>query len=373
MGRGLCALTLDELAGELGSVVRARGVLRWLYAQRSLPARLPACVEGVSQRAWGAFVSRAEWAPPGVVERQRSRDGTTKYALRFGDAVVEAVRIPARGRSTVCVSSQAGCTRHCAFCATQTLGFARHLTADEMVAQFLVARVEADPEAPVRNVVFMGMGEPMDNLDEVLRAVRVLTQAPAPQLRAQSVTVSTSGVLPGMERLLRESQASLALSLNATTDETRARLMPHGRTWPIDRLLGLLRADALAHPRRLTFIEYVLFAGVNDADADADRLVRLLAGIPARINLIPHNPFAASDLRAPSPERVLAFQARVVAQGRRCLVRWPRGREIAAACGQLVGPGAIESTSGAIRRTSGATPRAPGSEKPPRRAAPPPP
>jgi 23S rRNA (adenine2503-C2)-methyltransferase len=222
------------------------------------------------------------------------------------------------------------------FCATQTSVFQRSLTADEMVAQFMVARAEADADAPVRNVVFMGMGEPMDNLDQVLRAVRVLTQAPAPQLRAQSVTVSTAGVLPGMRRFLRESQASLARSLNATTDETRARLMPHGRTWPIGELLGLLRTEATRNPRRVYFIEYVLFAGVNDSDADADRLVRLLDGVPARINLIPHNPFSGSDLRPPSHARLLAFQARVVAERRLCLVRWPRGREIAAACGQLV-------------------------------------
>src|SRR5207302_8062497 len=134
-------------------------------------------------------------------------------------ATVETVRIPSRGRHTVCISSQAGCTRRCVFCATQTLGFKRHLSAEEMIFQFMVAKG--------RNVVFMGMGEPMDNLDAVLRAVEVLTQSPLPQLRARSVTVSTSGVLPGMQRFLAESKASLALSLNATTDQTRALLMPH--------------------------------------------------------------------------------------------------------------------------------------------------
>ena len=332
----LPGLTVDELAATLGSATRARRVLRWLHAQPGLPVSLPSAIAGVSGSIWTDFLGRTDWAPPTVIERRQSSDGTAKYMLRFGEAVVETVRIPARGRSTVCVSSQAGCTRRCVFCATQTLGFERHLTADEMVAQFMVARAEADADTPARNVVFMGMGEPMDNLDEVLRAVRVLTQAPAPQLRAQSVTVSTAGVAPGMRRFLRESQASLALSLNATLDETRMRLMPHGRTWPIDQLLGLLRADAPRNPRRLHFIEYVLFDGVNDGDADADRLVRLLDGVSARINLIPHNPFPGSDLRAPSLARLLAFQARVAAQGRLCLVRWPRGRDIAAACGQLV-------------------------------------
>jgi len=337
MGARLPGLTVDELAIELGSATRARRVLRWLHAQPAVPATLPAALAGVASRIWTEFVARAEWAPPTVRERRRDADGTVKYALQLGDVVVETVRIPARGRSTVCVSSQAGCTRRCVFCATQTLGFGRNLGAAEMVAQFMVARAEAAVDAPARNVVFMGMGEPMDNLDEVLRAIRVLTQGPAPQLRAQSITVSTAGVLPGMRRFLRESSASLALSLNATTDEVRARLMPHGRTWPIARVLGVLREEAGRDPRRLHFVEYVLFAGVNDTDRDADRLVELLAGIPARVNLIPHNPFAGSDLRAPALDRVLAFQARVLARDpdRLCLVRWPRGRAIAAACGQL--------------------------------------
>ncbi len=181
----------------------------------------------------------------------------------------------------------------------------------------------------------MGMGEPMDNLDEVLRAVRVLTQTPAPQLRARSITVSTSGVLPGMRRFLDDSDASLALSLNATTDEVRRQLMPHDRVWPIADLMALLREEAGRRPDRDCFVEYVLLAGVNDGDDDADRLVALLDGVGARVNLIPHNAFPGSDLRAPTRARVLAFQARLATWRRRAFIRWPRGSEIAAACGQL--------------------------------------
>jgi 23S rRNA (adenine2503-C2)-methyltransferase len=321
------ALTLAELSSELGSRTRALEALKWLYAQPALPAELPARIEGVAHREWSALVRRTPWTPPQVLDTRESADGTTKFALRFGDVTVETVRIPAKGRNTVCVSSQAGCTRQCQFCATQTLGFKRSLTAAEMIFQFLVARG--------RNVVFMGMGEPMDNLDEVLRAVEVLTQSPAPQLRAQSVTVSTSGVLPGMLRFLKESKASLALSLNATTDETRARVMPHTKTWPISALLGALKDDAARNPNREHFIEYVLFDGVNDTDADADRLAALLKDVPSRINLIPHNPFEKNAYRPPPHERVVAFHARMLEHGTRCLVRWPRGREIAAACGQL--------------------------------------
>ena len=235
------------------------------------------------------------------------------------------------------MSSQAGCTRHCRFCATATLGFARNLTAGEIVLQYAVARAEAPPERPARNVVFMGMGEPMDNLDEVLRRGEGAHRGgrPAPR-RPSHVTVSTSGVLPEMKRFLRESRAHLALSLNATTDEQRERLMPHNRVWPIAALLGrAARGPGRGLAAAATSSSTCSGADVNDTDDDARRLAALLAGLPAHVNLIPHNAFEGSSLRAPSDERVLAFQARVQATGLRCLVRWPRGREIAAACGQL--------------------------------------
>lgn len=330
----LTALTVGELESLLGSRTRAIAAARWLYGEglrESLPDRVP----GVSASAWQELTSRHTLPRAQVREKRTSEDGTTKLLLDLEGAAVESVMIPSRGRSTLCLSSQSGCTRHCAFCATATLGFKRQLTAGEILAQFLIARTAAPADAPVTNVVFMGMGEPMDNLDEVLRAVQVLTQTPAPQLGCEQVTVSTSGILPGMRRFLRESKASLALSLNATTDAQRDWLMPQNQKWPIAALLGALREDAAAHPSRVHFIEYVLFDGVNDTDADAERLAALLEGLPARVNLIPHNPMGSSALRAPTQERVLAFQKRLRALGPRALVRWPRGQEIAAACGQL--------------------------------------
>lgn len=335
--RPLPGLTLDELAHALGSRTRALEALKWLWAQSALPERLPDSLPTVSHRAWRPFVAKHAVVSPRIVERATSEDGTTKYALEFSGTTVETVRIPAKTRSTVCVSSQAGCTRKCVFCATKELGFIRQLKAEEMVAQFMVARAEAPAHQPTRNVVFMGMGEPFDNLDEVLRAVELLTQAPAPMLRAESVTVSTSGVLPGLKRFLAESKAALALSLNATTDEVREQVMPQNKTWPIAALLGELKEDARRRKKpRDTFIEYVLFDGLNDSDADADRLVRLLDGIPSRINLIPYNPYPGTTLKTPPMERVVRFHERVVGQGALCLVRWPRGRDVAAACGQLV-------------------------------------
>ncbi len=336
MARGLLGLTVDELSAELGSRTRAIELLKWLWAQPWDRAELPDTVPGVSHRVWRPFARTHGLTPLAVRSRQQSPDGTLKYALGVAGGEVEAVRIPAKGRSTVCVSSQVGCTRRCAFCATKELGYAKSLTAEQIVAQVHLARAESPADFPVRNVVFMGMGEPMDNLDEVLRAVQVLTQGPTPQLRAESVTVSTSGVVPGMRRFLAESKASLALSLNATTDEVRDRLMPHNRTWNIGSLLDVLREAAARWPRRDTFVEYVLFEGVNDTDADADRLVTFFKDLPARINLIPYNPYPGTGLRTPPTERINAFHDRVVRQGQLCLVRWPRGREIAAACGQLV-------------------------------------
>jgi 23S rRNA (adenine2503-C2)-methyltransferase len=291
-----------------------------------------------------------------VTDRAEAADGTTKFVLDLSGAAVETVLIPGPGRSTVCVSSQAGCTRHCQFCATATLGFTRSLAAGEIVLQYLVAAAEAPHGAPARNVVFMGMGEPMDNLDAVLAAVDRLSDAAAPRLSTNNVTVSTSGVVPGMERFLRECPAHLALSLNATTDAKRERLMPHNKVWPIAALLDTLRADHARGSRRRYFIEYVLWEGVNDTDADAARLAALLAGLPAHVNLIPHNAFAGNRLRPPSPARVLAFQRLVHAAGVRCLVRWPRGREIAAACGQLALNGHAEEGTPASAGSSGRDP-----------------
>lgn len=265
----------------------------------------------------------------------KARDGTTKWAMEFGDGQsAETVLIPSRIRATVCVSSQSGCTRACAFCATATLGFRRNLTAGEIVHQYLIAR-EAAEEAGLQasNVVFMGMGEPLDNLEAVLSAVRSLTDV-FPGLSARKVTVSTSGVVPRMSRFLRESGASLALSLNATTDLTRTRLMPHNRTWPLASIVAALKEAAAERPRRF-FIEYVQLPGVNDTASDANRLVDLLRGLDCHVNVIPHNPFPGSPFRAPEREETQHFHGQIKELGLKGIIRWPRGREVSGACGQL--------------------------------------
>ncbi len=326
----LAGLSLPELAGLLGSRPRALEVLKWMHSgpeEGSVPK--------ISADSWKLLLTRCQLPTAEVVERSVSEDGTTKFLLGFNGVQVETVAIPTEGRTTICVSSQSGCSRKCVFCATAKIGFNRNLAAGEILTQYLIAARAAPPDAPARNVVFMGMGEPMDNLDQVLHAVELLTQAPAPMLRAERVTVSTSGILPGMERFLREGKASLALSLNATTDSQREALMPQTRQYPIAALMDALREDRMRNPKRFHFIEYVLFDGVNDTDEDADRMVKLLEGTNSRVNLIPHNPFPGSPLSPPRPERMLAVQQRVGAAGIRCLVRMPRGQEISAACGQL--------------------------------------
>ncbi|MHB8877300.1 MAG: 23S rRNA (adenine(2503)-C(2))-methyltransferase RlmN [Myxococcaceae bacterium] len=333
----LTGLTLPALSELLGSRTRALAVLRWLYAAGGTAEALPRAIPKVSGGAWARVLERCALFRPVVAERLVSPDGTVKYGLDFGGARVETVLIPAARRSTVCVSSQAGCSRRCAFCATARLGLTRSLSAAEMVEQFLLARAEAPAAAPARNVVFMGMGEPMDNLDAVLTAVEILTQPPAPQLGAGQITVSTSGVLPGMRRFLRECRANLALSLNGSFDAQREALMPHNANAPIGALLEVLREDA-GRGGRLTFVEYVLFDGVNDSPADAQRVLTLLAGLPVRVNLIPYNPFEGGKLRAPGPDRVREFQSIIRRGGIRCLVRSARGQDIRAACGQLARP-----------------------------------
>lgn len=328
-------LPLAELTARLGSRTRALAARKWLSEANPLPRQLPDRIPGVAPKAWAAVRAAAPLPSWTLVGKAQAPDGTVKLALGLAGATVETVLIPGRGRSTVCVSTQAGCTRHCRFCATATLGFNRNLGAGEIALQYLLAQAEAPSGAPARNVVFMGMGEPMDNLDAVLRAAAWLTEEAAPRISPSRVTVSTSGVVPGMRRFLRESAAELALSLNATTDEQRQRLMPHNRTWPIAALLDVLREDQARGSGRRYLVEYVLWDGLNDTDEDAARLAALLAGLNAHVNLIPHNAFAGNALRAPAPARVLAFQRLVRAGGVRCLLRGPRGDQIAAACGQL--------------------------------------
>ncbi|HEX8664263.1 MAG TPA: 23S rRNA (adenine(2503)-C(2))-methyltransferase RlmN [Beijerinckiaceae bacterium] len=295
---------------------------------------------------------------PQVVSEQVSKDGTRKWLLRMAPAgphdrgaEIECVYIPEVDRGTLCVSSQVGCTLTCSFCHTGTQRLVRNLTAQEIAAQAIVARdrlgdwpgqtppegafVPTDGERFVSNVVFMGMGEPLYNLDAVVDAVGVLSDNEGLGLSRRRITVSTSGVVPQMERLGREANSMLAISLHAVRDDLRNELVPLNKKYPIKDLLDACRAyPGVSNARRITF-EYVMLKGVNDTDADARELVRLLKGVPAKINLIPFNPWPGAKYECSDWERIERFSEIVFRAGYASPVRTPRGRDILAACGQL--------------------------------------
>ena len=283
-----------------------------------------------------ALARSATLADPEVHEVRRAPDGTAKYALVCADgAVIEAVVMPMEGHTTICLSSQTGCAVGCIFCVTGVLGAGRNLSGSEIFGQYrAVLRHEGLAGAPV-NVVFMGMGEPLLNVASVARAIELIAETVSPK----RVTVSTSGIVPGIAKLAAlERRPKLAVSLNATTQAQRERLMPAAARWPLEELLAALRAFPLERGRRITF-EYVMLAGVNDSDEDARRLPRLLRGIPCKVNLIPLNTDDRylSGLAAPDEARIDGFAGILAAAHVNVTVRWSKGREVAAACGQLRG------------------------------------
>jgi 23S rRNA (adenine2503-C2)-methyltransferase len=278
---------------------------------------------------------------PDVVERRASTDGSTKLLLSFGGERVEAVHMPrdvGGGRVTLCISSQVGCAMGCTFCATASMGFHRHLSAGEIVAQVLKVVSELGPRQPSQlTIVFMGMGEPLHNLEEVRRAVALLCEPRGLGLSARRITVSTSGLVPEMRELGQwQPRPLLALSLNATTDEVRRELMPIGRRFPLAELRAALVAFPL-RPRERVTVEYVLLSGVNDSVEDAARLSDFCAPFAHNINLIPFNEHPLAPFRAPLERQVDDF-ARALLARRPTLVtvRRSRGRDVQAACGQLV-------------------------------------
>ncbi len=305
------------------------------------------------------LAERHNLARPGVVAEQVSADGTRKWLLRMPPAhsldkgaEIECVYIPEAHRGTLCVSSQVGCTLNCTFCHTGTMPLVRNLTAAEIVGQVLVARARlgdfpggaapTDGLVPsgervraVSNVVFMGMGEPLYNFDAVRDAIAVLTDGDGLSLSKRRITVSTSGVAPEMGRLGAECGTMLAVSLHATNNPLRDKLVPLNRKYPIEQLLRACRDyPGASNARRITF-EYVMLKGVNDTPAEAKALVRMLKGLPAKINLIPFNPWPGSPYECSDWETIECFSEIVFNAGYASPVRTPRGRDILAACGQL--------------------------------------
>ncbi|MPL60812.1 Dual-specificity RNA methyltransferase RlmN [bioreactor metagenome] len=283
---------------------------------------------------------------PEVVTKQVSLDGTRKYLLRIaGGHEVEMVYIPEESRGTLCISSQVGCTLTCTFCHTGTQKLVRNLTAGEIVGQVLVARDDLgewpEPGVPkndvrlVSNVVLMGMGEPLYNFDNVRDAMSVVMDGEGISLSRRRITLSTSGVVPEIARAAEEIGCLLAVSFHATTDEVRDKLVPINKRWNIETLLNTLREyPRLSNSERITF-EYVMLKDVNDSDDDARRLVRLIRGIPAKINLIPFNEWPGAPYQRSDWERIEAFADIIYKAGYASPIRTPRGEDIMAACGQL--------------------------------------
>ncbi len=283
-----------------------------------------------------ALAQRFVVSDPEIAEVRRGDEGTAKYALAYADGtVIESVAMAMEGHTTLCVSSQAGCAVGCAFCVTGVLGAGRNLSGAEIFGQYrVIMRHEGLVGSPV-NVVFMGMGEPLLNLAGVAAAVELLSETVSPR----RITVSTSGIVPGIAKLAAlEKRPKLAVSLNATTQEQRERLMPIAARWPLEDLLAALRAFPLERGRRITF-EYVMLAGINDSIEDARRLPKLLRGIPCKVNLIPLNPDERylAELRAPDEATISAFAGVLADAHVNVTVRWSKGRDVAAACGQLRG------------------------------------
>ncbi|WP_411287168.1 23S rRNA (adenine(2503)-C(2))-methyltransferase RlmN [Phenylobacterium sp.] len=345
----LCGLTRGELAAALVAAevvrpdkvkMRAGQLWRWIhhYGVTDFAAMTDVAKETRALLA-GAF----SLARPEIVERQVSRDGTRKWLIRMAPGIeVETVYIPDVGRAgALCVSSQVGCTLNCTFCHTGTQALVRNLTAAEIVAQVQVARDDLgewpSPKADRRlsNIVFMGMGEPLYNLDHVAAAIDVIADNEGISISRRRITVSTSGVAPELEALGARTQAMLAISLHATNDALREVLVPLNKKYPIAELVAGIRAyPGLSNARRVTF-EYVMLKGVNDSPAEARALVQLLRGIPSKINLIPFNPWPDTVYECSEWKTIEAFAAILNRAGYASPIRTPRGRDILAACGQL--------------------------------------
>lgn len=325
---------LSEVLGPDQPAFRAKQLYHALY-QQNIPDLVQ--ITTLPSALRNSLADRAVVGQPETERRYESVDGTRRYLLRLADErTVETVLMPEARRQTICISTQVGCPVDCKFCMTALMGLERNLSAGEIVGQVLyVARDNGLLREPARlNIVMMGMGEPLLNLPAVLKATRLLTDPEGVGLSERRITLSTSGILPKIEEMGRAPvRPKLAISLNASTEEQRRELMPITRKYHLADLLDVCRRYPLRPWEKLTF-EYVLLGGVNDSDADAKRVVKLLAHLNCIVNLIALNPGPGIPFETPSPERVESFQS-ILRHSMPCFVRRPRGRDIFAACGQL--------------------------------------
>ncbi len=335
--RNLLDMSLQEIALFLERIrfqpYRCGQVLRWVYRRG---VRDFEGMTDISRDLRRRLNLNLDISIPEIAAIETSQDGTRKFLLQLVDGLqVESVLIPERNHITCCISTQVGCAQGCRFCLTTRRGLLRNLSSGEIVGQLLALK-EVCPAENITNVVLMGMGEPLANIHHTLRALEILTSPRALGISRRHVTVSTVGLIPGIRRLGAKSSASLAVSLNATTDELRTRLMPVNRRYPLGQLLEALRAYPLARGRRIT-IEYVMIADVNDTLADARRLASLLRGIKAKVNLIPLNEAPEIPFSRPDEETLLRFQKELLTRHITANIRRSKGTDIQAACGQLQG------------------------------------
>jgi 23S rRNA (adenine2503-C2)-methyltransferase len=339
----LLGLPLGELERHFESLgekpFRARQVFKWVYQRGETDF---AAMTDLSKALREKLAASACIAQPECLSRHESADGTVKWLFASGSGqAIETVFIPEASRGTLCISSQVGCALDCAFCATGAQGFNRNLDAAEIVAQvrYAIADLPRRPngEPAVTNIVFMGMGEPLANYRNVVPVVEILLSDHAYGLSRRRVTISTSGIVPHIDRLGEECNVSLAVSLHAPNDELRDRLVPINKLHPIDVLLETCWRYAAKHSNRFITFEYVMLRGVNDSAEHAEQLAALLKGKPAKINLIPFNPFEGNEFRRSSAETIRAFQDRLRRHDLVVTTRKTRGDDISAACGQLAG------------------------------------
>ena len=336
----LDATGLTEFFAQLGEKpFRAKQLLRWLHHFGEADfSRMTDVAKTLREKL--AAVSCV--TPPALISDRLSDDGTRKFLFDVGRGnAVETVFIPEDQRGTLCISTQAGCALDCAFCSTGKQGFNRNLTVAEIIGQLWQVNktLDFDPkgERIISNVVLMGMGEPLANLDNVVVALRLMLDDNAYGLSRRRVTLSTSGIVPAMDRLREQCPVALAVSLHASNDALRDRLVPINRKYPLEELMAACRRYLTAAPRDFVTFEYVMLDGVNDRDADARELLRLTRDVPCKFNLIPFNPFPKSGFRSSKPERVRRFAEILIAAGIVTTTRKTRGDDIAAACGQLAG------------------------------------
>ena len=313
---------------------RARQIMKWLY-QSGVTSFETMTTLGRDFRE--KLPSMARIYRPTIARIQKSRDGTQKALLELEDGLyIESVLIPGKNHWTLCVSTQAGCAMDCAFCLTAKGGFKRNLTPAEIVGQFVTLRHETKEGAAVGNIVMMGMGEPLANYENTIKAIKILTSDYAVGMSNRRITLSTCGLAPQIVQLGEDVCINLAISLNAHDDETRNRLMPVNKKYPLAELMEACKKYPMPGRRMLTY-EYILIDGVNSSRADAQKLARLLAGQRCKINLITFNEYPGSPFKSPSPETVSAFQQVLLDRHFTAMLRKSKGADILAACGQLSG------------------------------------